>query len=397
MNQRPFRSGSVIFVCPRAHTQITEICPESVYQTPPRGASAKMSKRSGPIVSRTIRAVQSHFAQFIVGARQKARLYALEQFAAATLVNCNTTNQAQDSETQISLPPSALAHPKHPGQRLVVDSADLYRALLPCPEQEHARSYIIIARENFTLRDIVKYGLISMGYAMDPSLFHKALIMPPHHWLQVVRTQYRDVDMSQAIAAGIHLLAQLNGPDRFPSLDFSQPAYPSTLSNRVTLSAMSCASAMIANATRLGVTPEQILRENSQSSFYMANPPVINLGTIPLDLVPTAAQSTLPHHPCIDLVPWPSLRSKFILAAKASPPLIDENDFALDLLGGGLRCWGSTTASLHGRGQGVPWDSRSWEMMPWFQKKWEMLLDGDDDIGRTSAWWRAIQGVDIVA
>ena len=112
------------------------------------------------------------------------------------------------------------------------------------------------------------------------------------------------------------------------------------------------------------------------------------------DLQPTEAQMTQEHHPYIDLIPWAGMRDQVLLAV-ASPDggLFDEDDFCFDIMHGGLRCWGSMRGSLHGRGEGSPWDARSWEAMPWWLEKWGFLAGGkDSEVHRNSAWWRAMRG-----
>ena len=66
----------------------------------------------------------------------------------------------------------------------------------------------------------------------------------------------------------------------------------------------------------------------------------------------------------------------------------------LDMANDGMRCWGTTMGSVHGRGEGMPWDARSWEAAPWFLEKWRWLVGGkDEEISRNSHWWRAMQGL----
>jgi hypothetical protein len=87
------------------------------------------------------------------------------------------------------------------------------------------------------------------------------------------------------------------------------------------------------------------------------------------DLIPTVAQVTIPHHPYLDVLPWP------ILSFQCHYRELDEFPHRLmkrisALMNNGLRCWGPARGSLHGRGEGTPWYSRSWEVMSWFRKKW---------------------------
>ncbi len=279
-------------------------------------------------------------------------------------------------------------------------TCEIYESLFPRSEQEIAKCYKIMVWENFSVRDLMKYGLIARGYAMEPALFENALSLPLRSWIELVQSSYSDVDVKQVVESGVRLLAQLNGPDKWPAQEWSQPQFPNIHANNIALTTMSCLSAQLANAIQLNYAPEDLLPYNAQSRFYIpgwensefdssANIRNEQLECFPLDLVPTSAQRRFPHHPAIDLIPWPSFRSKFITATATNPPMFDEDDAYLDMISGGLRCW----TSVKGNGISPPSDSRSWEAMPWFIEKWAVLMDGPDgEISRTSAWWRRMQG-----
>jgi hypothetical protein len=181
--------------------------------------------------------------------------------------------------------------------------------------------------------------------------------------------------MNTVAAEGIHILAKLNGPTGWPREIVSQ--------------AMSFLSASLANACHLGIAFYEVMGDDSESPFPLRRNRKWFKDIKP-DLIPTTQQLNLPHHPFLDLIPWPSFRSKAIIAVSTHPPLIDFEDLCLDLANDGLRCWGATSAPVHGRGEGASWDSRSWEAMPWFLSKWEILAgDQNSDIHSTSSWWRS--------
>jgi hypothetical protein len=54
------------------------------------------------------------------------------------------------------------------------------------------------------------------------------------------------------------------------------------------------------------------------------------VAALPVNLHPTAAQLTIPHHPMLDLFPWPSVRDKLIcmlsLPSAFRPPVAQEDD-----------------------------------------------------------------------
>lgn len=91
----------------------------------------------------------------------------------------------------------------------------------------------------------------------------------------------------------------------------------------------------------------------------------------PTPLKPTWEQLNIPHMMFIDLLPWPSLRRKLILAIG----IMDEYGFMADMNSEQLRVWGTT-----------PWDPMGWEVSEEFWQKWWFLLD--ENILRATNFWR---------
>ena len=78
------------------------------------------------------------------------------------------------------------------------------------------------------------------------------------------------------------------------------------------------------------------------------------------NLRPTAAQILHKHHPWLDIIPFPSIRERTLTLASLSPPLVDMNELQNDIfMNDGLFCWKSDGK----RGDGQPWDLRSWYVM----------------------------------
>ena len=275
----------------------------------------------------------------------------------------------------------------------------LYTSITP---QERRTYHIITTRERFSIRDVIKYGLIKLGYAMHPNLFESAKHASTRAWLAQVRAVIGDdVDIMVVFAAGVKLLASfplppstlrndenddgsVNEDGTIRHVVFAQQE-SNILNNRVTLKTVALGSAFFANATLLGI-PIASLMDYEDAPVQ----PQALLCTKP-DLVPTPAQLAIPHHPTVDVIPWPAFRSNVCIAIAHNPPLIDDDELCLDLMNDGVRCWGSAAGdSMHGRGQGAPWDQRSWEAAPWFLEKWKMLTD--EDMWRNSEWWRAMHG-----
>jgi hypothetical protein len=222
-------------------------------------------------------------------------------------------------------------------------------------------------------------------------------------------------DIGAVIYAGVRILVALRGPVEWPyqlrhdriirSEQCGRSMVSDIFRNDIRPSIISFMSACVLNSQLLGIDPLALTDDDAESPFLQLNQsrlndstassehsdgtvelsariklqtqlPAIYFGQIKPELIPTIAQVTIPHHPYIDVLPWPIFRSNVIIASSMNPPQIDEEDLCLDLMNNGLRCWGPATGSLHGRGEGTPWDSRSWEVMSWFQEKWGHLAGG---------------------
>ncbi|ETS85874.1 hypothetical protein PFICI_03899 [Pestalotiopsis fici W106-1] len=272
-----------------------------------------------------------------------------------------------------------------------------------------------MAAENFSLREIIKYGLISLGYVADPGAFRIAQDLPFHSWSILVLPPLLSLtDIEEIARAGVETLLGLAGPESWTG----QLSPIALAASKVCLSSMvppvigdpiytirtGFLTASHANCRILGFDPQVILQHHAKSPFvntaHAMSCGTFNTGIsgatemqqyrsqkVINDMHPTLEQLTIPHHPYLDLIPWPSFRSRAIIASSMNPPLIDKNELCLDLLSDGLCCHGIPGVSLHGRGEGTPWDSRSWEARPWFLQKWSYLTGGSD-VQQTSLWWR---------
>ncbi|KAE8371641.1 hypothetical protein BDV26DRAFT_275693 [Aspergillus bertholletiae] len=227
------------------------------------------------------------------------------------------------------------------------------------------------------------------------------------------------MDIKKVLWAGFKTLAYLEGPQIW-SGDLSQLALAKGEIGSFTSSTHSIAhsvgnpmptirvgffTASIVNCRLLGLDPHTALNHDAISTFmrseqnitgqnydhYLddfknaAQPLSQNLNN---DMRSTLEQLTIPHHPYLGIIPWPSFRSRAIIASSLKPPLIDKNELCLDLLSDGICCHSIRGISLHGRGEGTPWDSRSWEAKPWFLQKWPFLVAGHD-VQQSSKWWRS--------
>ena len=108
----------------------------------------------------------------------------------------------------------------------------------------------------------------------------------------------------------------------------------------------------------------------------------------PRSLRPTNEQIMQLHHPFLDILPFPSVRSRALDLMSHSPPKIDYWDLKKDVGDLGLICWQTDRSSV-----ADPTDGRSWEAEPWFLKKWWALLGGEDgEVWESTIWWRKFRG-----
>ncbi|ORX34735.1 hypothetical protein BD324DRAFT_652993 [Kockovaella imperatae] len=95
---------------------------------------------------------------------------------------------------------------------------------------------------------------------------------------------------------------------------------------------------------------------------------------LPPSLRPTISQVLFPHHPCLDLIPFPKLRDNVLMVAAAMPHKPVQWSLKLDLYqNGGLQLASmiEKEAPLVSPGGTVwPWEASSWHVEPWFKSKW---------------------------
>ncbi|KAL2851139.1 hypothetical protein BJY01DRAFT_120115 [Aspergillus pseudoustus] len=247
----------------------------------------------------------------------------------------------------------------------------------------------ILDTEHMEIGAIIKYGLISMGYCLDDSLFDQRSALCFACWSSKLEPQIDPrFSISTVLLAGVQVLSQLRGP---PTWCFQVPdqAIPRALHGNTH------ASAFFEIARHLGLSFDKIADDDAVSPFTVTDasgpcPSPERTQSIKPDLQPIAEQLTVSHHPYIDLIPFPTFRARALSALAQRDRTFDESALCFDLMHGGMQCNGSVQGSLHGRGDGAPWDARSWEVTPWFFKKWGALVGDENDlIYQNSVWWWA--------
>lgn len=172
--------------------------------------------------------------------------------------------------------------------------------------------------------------------------------------------------------------------------------------NTIRLTTISFFAACMSNAAMIGLSPAELMNKKSQSPFYQ--PQIsheVAQATCAAEFVhlkpqlrPSAIQLTSPHHPYLDILPFPAFRNCAIQLLQVQPQPFDPAELCRDLKSDGLICWGSTARDGGDTtGSGAPWDIRSWEMQPWFRRKWWLLIDGfDGEMSQQTRWWREVRG-----
>jgi hypothetical protein len=205
----------------------------------------------------------------------------------------------------------------------------------------------------------------------------------------------------------------LSGFNDIKILTFGYPAGTADpYANNFRIDTVCTVAALRTIGTHLGVNEEILCAEESLSPFFrftansvdfmvqsnMVRTVQQTFKSLKPDLRPSGQQITVKHHPCIDILPFPTLRDNFI----AHQDEFDEDELFMDVLTG-LVCWGGAGIGQRDRDSntgsastGTPWDARSWEAKDWFMKKYWVLLGGEDgELVRQSEWWRGIRGEDM--
>ncbi|KAK0105209.1 hypothetical protein ONS95_004396 [Cadophora gregata] len=138
---------------------------------------------------------------------------------------------------------------------------------------------------------------------------------------------------------------------------------PSPLTDQlIVVRALGTLSALLFNAAILQIDCHKQIRSRE---IYV--PPTLST---PSALTPTPLQSTTPHLPYVDLIPFPSMRDR----------LLQSQQFI-----SGVEIWADITRDITVWGN-TPWDEGAWEIGERFAVKWWFLMD--DEVLRGTNFWR---------
>ncbi|EQB47661.1 hypothetical protein CGLO_13174 [Colletotrichum gloeosporioides Cg-14] len=142
---------------------------------------------------------------------------------------------------------------------------------------------------------------------------------------------------------------------------------------------------LMENMKTLGITMPMVCDDDCVSPF--GTDPRYNVRTVwsvPVYLRPTETQLTVVHHPWLDFLPLPRMRDNLIKADGS----YDDEELCLDMIGDGDAPSGKGEMILWGD----PWDPMNWEVTELFVNKWRWVLEGCEEMIRSSNFWRAQRG-----
>lgn len=179
------------------------------------------------------------------------------------------------------------------------------------------------------------------------------------------------------------------------SLSFNDEAYVTTPGLSVIRAHVTILQRMHRNGGKIDVwDPFSVSPFYQPDATASASPPPL-AASLPDNYHPTALQKAIKHHPVLDLLPWPSVRSRILhiltlpqevrpQRAKGDAPSVTmQLMFDMKDAGGGLRVWGSN-----------PFDESNWEVGPVFFQQWWWALNSE--IVKRSNQIRTKRGEDIL-
>ncbi|PTB68150.1 hypothetical protein BBK36DRAFT_1195014 [Trichoderma citrinoviride] len=153
----------------------------------------------------------------------------------------------------------------------------------------------------------------------------------------------------------------------------------------------------------VGLSPTDLLEDDTPSPFssptrcLMRESPARHhfqqFSLLPESLSPTSLQRSTPHHPWIDILPFPQMRDNLLRLESSSSVAAEKQQYDADSLchwmvgldpsqkESGLILWGE------------PWDLAAWEVTAEFLDRWGWTLEGCVDLFRSTNYWRSKRGL----
>lgn len=150
----------------------------------------------------------------------------------------------------------------------------------------------------------------------------------------------------------------------------------------------------------IGLSPTNLIDDDASSPFspytyaLSHHPSAENIPQmrLPKSLAPTALQRSTPHHPWLDILPFPQMRDNLLRLESDTNTAMEKHQYDADSLchwmvgldanqkESGLILWGD------------PWNLASWEVTAEFFHKWGWTLEGCVDLFRSTNYWRVRRG-----
>ncbi|KAK5806404.1 hypothetical protein VI817_000662 [Penicillium citrinum] len=153
----------------------------------------------------------------------------------------------------------------------------------------------------------------------------------------------------------------------------------------INLSRMNVLRAAYQNAAILGMAAEWMCQDDTVSIFCIDGPHASKeQNNTPASLRPTDLQREIPHHPWLDIFPFPRMRDNLIRAGDH----LDDDELCHDL----TAFWDTHRSNASILVWGAPWDPQNWEVNEDFAKKWGTFLQGCPELLRSTNFWRVHRG-----
>ncbi|KAH8680002.1 hypothetical protein BGZ60DRAFT_481645 [Tricladium varicosporioides] len=162
----------------------------------------------------------------------------------------------------------------------------------------------------------------------------------------------------------------------------SRVIFPLSSDHLLTLVKYNIFRAIVANALCLGIDPSTICREEPLPVNFEDLP----ASSLPPNLQPTNIQRATPHHVLIDLFPLPEVRNNLLLAGNQ----YDSEALAADIFDVGVQSHLPERQGFIVWGE--PWDAGGWEVSESFAKRWPWVLNGCNELLRSTDYWRMKRG-----
>jgi len=148
--------------------------------------------------------------------------------------------------------------------------------------------------------------------------------------------------------------------------------------------------ALTQNVFVLSLNPDTM--NSDLESPFISFEPRLRIEALPKMLQPTELQKTIPHHPEIDVFPFPEWRDNMLRRGWTHP----ENDYCMDMLYGVEPDEASRDGGLNGRtgliAWGEPWLQESWEIEEAFARKYRDYFSCCKELVESTNRWRAGRG-----